>query len=346
MMPLPLILGIGAAVAAAAGVATGIKGAIDTKEASDTVDAATRRNDRNLALFNTTSNAATSSMEKLGELEMTVAKDFERFSRAFEKIKNRPEFSKRELNADIPKFNFDEIHAVAIAANALFGAAAGGATGVVFGTAAAAGTTAAVMALGTASTGTAIASLSGAAATNAALAVLGGGTLAGGGGGIALGSALLGASTLGVGLLVGGVIFAFTGSKIKDKADDAYRSMLKNEEQIKKSVAYLTKIGESAEKFKSAVNLVYKIYDRKVVKLTELVNRENDWNNYTSDERWLVENNVCVVTVLHKMINTPLLKVTDTDSDGNPTKTEANTEVVDQSIYEAMESLESIHVSM
>jgi hypothetical protein len=55
-----------------------------------------------------------------------------------------------------------------------------------------AGAWAAVSALGAASTGTAISSLSGVAATNAILAWFGGGSLATGGGGIALGSIVLG----------------------------------------------------------------------------------------------------------------------------------------------------------
>ena len=46
------------------------------------------------------------------------------------------------------------------------------------------------------------------------LALLGGGTLAAGGGGMAAGAAALGAATLGVGLLVGGIIFSFTGGKM------------------------------------------------------------------------------------------------------------------------------------
>ena len=78
------------------------------------------------------------------------------------------------------------------------------------------------MMFASASTGTAIASLSGAAATNATLAALGGGAIAAGGGGMALGSAVLGAATLGVGLLVGGVIFNATGSKLSDEADKAW----------------------------------------------------------------------------------------------------------------------------
>ena len=79
-------------------------------------------------------------------------------------------------------------------AKAVVGATATGAV-------AAAGTTATVAAVGSASTGTAIASLSGAAATKATLAWLGGGALAAGGGGVAMGVAVLtgGAAVVGIG---------------------------------------------------------------------------------------------------------------------------------------------------
>ena len=74
---------------------------------------------------------------------------------------------------------------------------------------------------GVASTGTAISTLSGAAATNAALAWLGGGTLAAGGGGMALGQTLLyftgpvGWTISGVSLAVSGLIFWISKSNKK-----------------------------------------------------------------------------------------------------------------------------------
>src|SRR5262249_3366345 len=56
--------------------------------------------------------------------------------------------------------------------------------------------------LGTASTGTAISTLSGVAASNATLAWLGGGALAAGGGGVALGTLVLGGLVAGPAILV------------------------------------------------------------------------------------------------------------------------------------------------
>lgn len=77
------------------------------------------------------------------------------------------------------------------------------------------GVYAAVGALGTASTGTAIGTLSGAAATNATLAWFGGGSLAAGGGGMALGTAVLGGVVVGPAVLVSGFFVAAHAERVK-----------------------------------------------------------------------------------------------------------------------------------
>lgn len=74
--------------------------------------------------------------------------------------------------------------------------------------------------VGIASTGTAISGLSGAAAWNATLAWLGGGSLATGGGGMALGSLVLGGITLGPAVLIGGFVLAGEGEKALTKAKE------------------------------------------------------------------------------------------------------------------------------
>lgn len=81
------------------------------------------------------------------------------------------------------------------------------------GVGAAQGTAAAVSAFASAGTGTPIAALSGAAAQNATLAVLGGGTLASGGGGMALGALALNFVMVGPALLVGGLALNAGGER-------------------------------------------------------------------------------------------------------------------------------------
>lgn len=81
-----------------------------------------------------------------------------------------------------------------------------------------AGITTAVTTFAAASTGTAISTLSGAAATNATYAFLGGGSLAAGGGGMAVGAAALNFVMIGPAILVSGYVVAGQGEKAKTKA--------------------------------------------------------------------------------------------------------------------------------
>ncbi|MGR7026355.1 hypothetical protein [Geodermatophilus sp. URMC 62] len=83
-----------------------------------------------------------------------------------------------------------------------------------------AGIPGAVTALGAASTGTAISSLSGAAAQSATMAWLGGGSLAAGGGGVALGTAALGVVTIGPTMLIGGLTLNVQGEKAVTQAKE------------------------------------------------------------------------------------------------------------------------------
>jgi hypothetical protein len=94
------------------------------------------------------------------------------------------------------------------------GIVASGATGL----GAAAGTTSLVTSFGAASTGMSISALSGAAAESATLAALGGGSLAAGGGGMALGATALNFVTVGPALLVGGLMVNSQGEKALTQA--------------------------------------------------------------------------------------------------------------------------------
>jgi hypothetical protein len=96
----------------------------------------------------------------------------------------------------------------------LSGAAGAAATGA----ATAVGVPALVGAVGTASTGAAISGLSGAAASSATMAWLGGGSLAAGGGGVALGATALNFVTIGPTLLVTGLVLNGQGEKTVTRA--------------------------------------------------------------------------------------------------------------------------------
>lgn len=307
-MPLPLFIGIGAAIAAGIGGTAAIGGAKKMKEANDTMKTAQERNQKNIARCEEQNRTTTIEMDRLGKYEMDILSSFKQFSDTFERIHNRPEFASVTIgDVTIPKYDGEAIKQVSVGAGALLGGLGGAALGTAGGFAAAGATTAAVMALGAASTGTAISTLSGAALTNATLAAIGGGALAAGGGGIALGTTMLGVATAGVGLLVGGLIFNLTGSKLSDKADEAYSQMLSAEVKIDKICAYLRKLREAADYYYNKLVAVDSVYRRHLDRLKRLVSEKTDWNDYSHDERKLVENTVLLVGVLFEMCKVKLV---------------------------------------
>ena len=317
-MPLPLILGIGAAVAAAGGIGSGVHGAVKMKDANDTMQAARSKQEKAVNKFETYNQDTVGLMDSIGTQELNILNDFETFSDLIEKIQGRPEFKAFYKNGvEIPKYEASKLKEVSAGAGLLLGGLGGAAAGTAGGFAAAGAATSAVMALGTASTGTAIASLSGAALTNATLAALGGGAIAAGGGGIALGTTMLGVTTLGVGLLVGGVIFNVTGSKLSDKADEAYRQALKTEEEVDSICAYLSKLKTHARNFQKSISIVEDLYKRHVRILDHIINYEGktDWSEFSYKDRKTTENAVLLVGLLYKMCQTQLV-LKDKDDDG------------------------------
>lgn len=340
-MPLPLILGVGAAIAGVAGMGSGVHGVVKMKEANDTMKSADSKHKLNIAKFEATSESVNKTMDLLGVLELNILKSFEEFSNMVEKIQNRPQFKEHtKEGVKLPIYDKESLESVSVGAGVLLGGLGGAAVGTAGGFAAAGATTSAVMALGTASTGTAIASLSGAAATNATLAALGGGALAAGGGGIALGTTILGATTLGVGLLVGGVIFNVTGGKLSDKADEAYNQMKKAEKTIDTVCCYLTDLEKTAARYYKLLKTVKDKYYESFNYVSYVVNKINktDWNEFTKQEKVATQNTVLLVGLLYKMCQVSLVNKADSDSEMNT----INKTAVDDSIKNAEQVLEQV----
>ena len=319
-MPLPIILGVAAAIAGTTGVGLGIKGGVDMKKANDRLKEAQRQNDANIARLKRTNESTCKSMDILGKNEMSILAGFKEFSDLFERIKNKPEFAEVKIgDVEIPKFKGEDIKKASVGASVLVGGLTGATLGTAGGFAASGATTAAVMALGTASTGTAISALSGAAATNATLAALGGGSLAAGGGGIALGTTLLGATTLGVGLLVGGLIFKVTGSKLSDKADTAYRQMLDNAVKINDICIYLSDLKKTAEQYNAVLMNMQALYISQLDKMRGIFKTYKEkhihWIELSADEKLIIENMVLIVGVLYNMCKVQLV-LSPSSSDG------------------------------
>ena len=318
-----LLLGA-SALAGAAGVGGIAKGGSQVVKAKSTMKELQVQHHQNLARLEKRNKECVRDMDKLGRKELEILKSFQEFSNVFEKIKNRPEFDKiQKQGVCLPQYNGEELKKASVGANTLLGGLGGAAAGTAGGFAASGAATAVVMALGTASTGVPIASLSGAAATNATLAALGGGSLAAGGGGMALGTTVLGAATLGVGLLVGGVIFGITGGKISSDAKKAQKEIEKETLQTEEICNYLLDLQGTANRYGRKLDEVSGMYHEHMEKLKWMVVMQGraDWDWYTEPEKRLVNNTALLVKLLYNMCKVELVQKSEEEDAVNTINT-------------------------
>lgn len=313
-MPLPLIIGAIAVAAGATGVAKGVSGAKKLKEANDDIKKLKNKFEDEVKHLKEQEKDTQEAMDELGKKEVVIMSSFEHFSDCIERIQNRPDFDKKYTDdKKIKPISIDKLKEVAIGAAALEGVIAGSALGTAGGFAAAGATSAAVSALGVASTGTAISGLSGAAATNATLAALGGGSLAAGGGGIALGTTILSGATLGIGLMVGGFLMNHVGEKAKEDYQETLSEYNKGHQKINEALELLSKIEEAADSYTELLNKVAGQYFYELSWLNELTQQKNNWYEYSLDEQNKIEHIVLLVSILYKMCGVQfLLKENDT----------------------------------
>lgn len=320
IMPLPIILGAVAATAGVIGVGTGLHGASKMKDASDTIEAAENRHKSNTAKFEMISEMTSKKMDELGTLELTILKEFDMFSNTIEKIQNRPQFQKyQRTDITLPKYDKEELEKVSIGAGVILGALGGAALGTAGGFAAAGATTSAVTTFGTASTGTVISALKGEAAKKAVLAALGGGSIKVGGGGIALGTKILSTTSLGLGLMVGGILFSLKGESMSDKADATYEEMKKAEKTIETICTYLSELQDTAEEYIKSLKQIKNLYYKWFAWLSFTVNQGNktDWNLFTKEEKIATENTVLLVGLLYKMCQVNIVEKAKNENEMN-----------------------------
>jgi hypothetical protein len=251
-MALPLIPVIAALIVGGiGGIASGVGGALTLQEANKIREEAKKYYDDAKNSFDDENETTTKILAALGRRELNVAASFGRFSKAFEKIKNKPEFSKVRL-IDSFDIRFDPVGIEEVSVNAgsiVAGGIAAITSGVAVGFAAYGG----AVALGTASAGAALAGLHGVAFTNALLAFFGGGSLAAGGLGMAGGTLILGGIAVAPVILVGGGIFLGIALNQKKKAQEAVDKANDAIKSINKSIDFFKEVRDCCEILTAAI---------------------------------------------------------------------------------------------
>jgi hypothetical protein len=160
------------------------------------------------------------------------------------------EFSHRQIGDEFNNVNFQQIEETIRAGEMAISASKGIATGI----STAAGMWALVSTYGTASTGAAISTLSGVAATNATLAWFGGGAVAAGGGGMALGTVVLGGLVVIPAIAAFGIFNHVKASKKIKEIEEEKLKVLDAIEQIESNILKMDLIGKRADELIASID--------------------------------------------------------------------------------------------
>jgi hypothetical protein len=256
VLPLiPLALIVGGTATGGGGLVTGVSGAGKLKTARDRAAAAKARYDLALDRTRRAVDDTNTRVKRYGtEQEDAHRRVVSRMAEFIRRNQRQVEESAARL-LDGVEVEISEVPGYGGTMGAGIDWARGVARAGATGAAAYAGIPSAVGALGTASTGTAIGTLSGAARASATLAWLGGGSLASGGGGIALGVTALNVVSVGPTLLIGGLTLNRQGEKALTRA-----------------AAYVSEVNTAVARqaaFRSQLLAV----DRRIVELSRLLER-------------------------------------------------------------------------
>lgn len=137
--------------------------------------------------------------------------------------------------------------------------------------------------------------------------------------GITAGTVLLGTTTIGMGLLIGGVTTKFISKKLSEKEDEAWNQMKKAEEKINTICKYLLDLRIVSNNYYITLYKVNSIYELHLSKLKHIVYNLNhrDWRTFTIEEKRTVENTVLLVGLLYNMCKVELVLKSDNDDELN-----------------------------
>lgn len=310
-MAVPLIV---AGVVGVYGVIKGVNGVIDQSDASDINKEASNKVDKANREVDDQRKSTSENLEEYGKRKLRAFEGvIEDFLTTFGRLKNVELLNTPELDKlKMEDFSTKTLTGLRGDYQALKDAGLGLGAGVSSGAALAFGAYNGTMMLATASTGTAISALSGSAATNATLAWLGGGSIASGGGGMALGSMVLGGIVAGPALAIFGHILGNKGEEALNTARSNLEQAKTIESEAKLMVTSLDAIKQVTTLADSTFTKVSRELRRATRSLTDVIEAHGeDFQAFTLESREVVFKTVKYAQLIKAMIDTPIL-----DADG------------------------------
>lgn len=283
-MPIPFILGGMALAAAGAGIKKGFDARSKNKEAKQIVKKAQRRFKEAEQNLNDEGEVLNENLEEFAKFKLlTFTTQIKQLVELIKRCKDR---ASSKLDHENIALTPEEIKKLENTVLNSLEISSGLAKGIQSGALTAFGAYGSVGMLATASTGTAISTLGGAAATNATLAWLGGGSLAAGGGGMALGTAVLGG-------LAAGPLIAVTGFVMDSKAEKNLTEACEYESEIDINIEKMKFSIEGFKATNSRISELESVIDRLVTKFDYVFNNINNVSFFEKIKRAFGLSKVC-----------------------------------------------------
>ena len=258
-MPVPFLL-IGAAAAGITGIGTWLYSRGKKKTARNIYSRHRQRYESDLARYKIRLRVVNGDLEHLGKRRLDSLTTLKLAAEFLKKGKIRDRGLYQEFNISpeiLAKWEGPSGDVSSIIRDATKSVTTGASTVI--------GTYGAVGAYGSASTGTAISTLSGAAAQKATLAWLGGGSLAAGGGGMAVGVITLGSLFVGPAALVKGLVEMTDAARFETEVEGIKAEMKVARNQIKQQIelieVYRHRISELRESIDETEKSVQRLID-------------------------------------------------------------------------------------
>ncbi len=308
-MPVP-ILGVFAALVAAAGVKKSIDAYDDSEKAKEINSQAKEIIKKATSKTKRARRECNNAISRLGQQKIAVLSgSVDMFFKEFAKLK-AIDFNKSDGMDELYKLKFTneptkelkEMQALSeaatdgvaagIAGGALVGLGAYGATGM----------------LACASTGTAISTLGGAAATNATLAWLGGGSLAAGGAGVAGGMAVLGGLVAAPALAIFGLVMSADAAA---KKQEAYANLAEAKvyaEEMETAASLCNGIKKRSELFGGLLRTLDEYLICLNGRMSDIISTSGtDYSQFSLDEKKAIASTVAVAVAVKSLLDTPIL---------------------------------------
>ena len=301
-MPLPFLIPIFITLVASgsAGVVAGVDGVDKLSKANDCQKQAQKRHAKAVESFDAIRNRADRRVGEYGKFQLHVQRDtlgaFAAWLEANEhKVKQLDGVMVDGVEVDVP--SLPEMKAQVFEAQNLLAGTVGA---VVTGIAARQAALMGVRMAATAGTGAAISGLSGVAAESAILAWLGGGTLAAGGGGMALGGAMLTGFAAAPALLLTGLALNSEGSKALTKARQSEADVSVAIAKLERDGQLLLRIMRRVEEMDDVLTC---LNDRALASLASLSAVEFDADQHVEQFMQTAQ----LMRALREVLNTPIL---------------------------------------